>query len=102
MPAQVIYITAAMLFLGVAPLPYGYYMLLRIVATAVFVWAAFVSYEHNKATVPWVFAILAILFNPIMIIHLPKELWAAIDIVAGVLLLATKTNIQERIPRNKQ
>ena len=49
MPVAVIYITAGMLFLGAAPLPYGYYMLLRLVVTGVCVWAAFVSYERKLA-----------------------------------------------------
>ena len=69
-----------MLFIGVLPLPYGYYMLLRFVACAVFVWAAFITYENNEEVLPWVFGILAIVFNPIIKIHFPKELWAVIDL----------------------
>ena len=85
MPVAIIYITAAMLFIGTAPLPYGYYNLLRLVATIVFIWAAFVAYEKKNDTLPWVYGGLALLFNPIMKIHLPKELWVIIDIYAGVL-----------------
>ena len=95
MPISVIYIASGMLFLGAAPLPYGYYMLLRIVATVVFVWAAIVGHEKKDRVLPWVFGVGAILFNPIMKIHLPKELWVAIDIAAGILLLVTQSKIKE-------
>jgi hypothetical protein len=100
MPITVIYIGVAMLLIGAAPLPYGYYMLLRIVATGIFVWAAFVAYERKNDVLPWVFGLLAILFNPIIKIHLPKELWAVIDVAAGVFLLVCKSSIQERKSEN--
>lgn len=96
MPLPVIYIAVTMLFIGAAPLPYGYYMLLRLIATGVFAWAAFVSYERKNQWLPWIFGLLAVLFNPIVKIHLPKELWVVVDIGAGVLLLASKRHIQPR------
>ena len=95
MPVAIIYITAAMLFIGAAPLPYGYYNLLRLVATIVFIWAAFVAYENENDTLPWVYGGLAMLFNPILKIHLPKELWIIIDIGAAIFLLATKSAIHK-------
>ncbi len=100
MPITVIYIGAAMLLIGAAPLPYGYYMLLRIVATGVFVWAAIVAHERKNEVLPWVFGLLAILFNPIIKIHLPKEVWTVIDVAAGVFLLVCKNSIQERKNEN--
>ena len=96
MPIPVIYITVAMLLIGVAPLPYGYYTLLRIVATIVFAWAAYITFERDNKTLPWIYALIAILFNPIIKIHLPKELWIFIDIGAGVFLLSTKSRIEEK------
>lgn len=91
MPERLIYITTGLLFLGALPLPYGYYMLLRLVACGVFAWAAFITYERNEEILPWVFGILAMMFNPIFKIHFPKELWAVIDVCSGVfLLLASK------------
>lgn len=97
MPVAVIYIAAAMLFIGAAPLPYGYYMLLRLVATGVFIWAALIAYERKNASLPWVYGVLALLFNPLIKIHLPKELWAVVDVSSGVLLLATKSVIQKKV-----
>lgn len=93
LPKPLIYIAAALLLLGALPLPYGYYTLLRLLACAVFAWAAFITYEKNEEVLPWVFGILAILFNPIFKIHLPKELWAVVDVCCGILLLAVSKKI---------
>lgn len=94
MPPAVIYITAAMLFLGAAPLPYGYYMLLRLVACCVFVLASIIAFDRKSKALHWALGFMALVFNPIIKIHLPKEMWAAVDIVAGVLLLATAKAIK--------
>lgn len=94
MPAVVIYMCAVMLFIGAAPLPYGYYNLLRLVACGVFAFAAFVSFNRKNNTLPWVYGLVAILFNPIIKIYLPKEIWALVDIAAGILLLATANNVK--------
>ncbi|GAG75103.1 unnamed protein product [marine sediment metagenome] len=48
MPVFVIYITSAMLLIAVAPLPYGYYTLLRLVVTGVFAWAGYITYKRNN------------------------------------------------------
>lgn len=96
MPTAVIYVTASMLFLGAAPLPYGYYMLLRLIACGVFAFAAFIAFDRKSKALPWTYGFMALVFNPIIKIHLPKEMWAFVDVAAGVLLLATakavKTN----------
>jgi len=89
MPVGVIYACAAMFFIGAAPLPYGYYMLLRLVACGVFAFAAFVTVERKNKILPWIFGFLALLFNPIVKVHLPKEAWALVDIAAGIFLLVT-------------
>lgn len=95
MPVTVIYIAAGMLFVGTLPLPYGYYLLLRLVVTGTFAWAAYVAYFKQNKILPWGFAVLALLFNPIIKIHLQKEVWAVVDVAAGILLLAVKRKIEE-------
>jgi hypothetical protein len=95
MPLAVIYITAGMLFLGSFSLPYGYYMLLRFIACGVFAWAAYITFERNESILPWVFIVLAIVFNPILKIHFPKEMWTVIDFCSGILLIFIRSKIQE-------
>lgn len=87
MPKPVLYITASILFLGAFPLPYGYYTLLRIVAFAVFSWAAYITFDNKEELFPWLLVILAILFNPIIKVYLPKEVWMVIDTCSGLVLI---------------
>lgn len=87
MPKAVVFITAGLLFIGVLPLPYSYYTLLRLVACGVFAWAAFITYEKSEKIFPWIFVVLAVVFNPFVKLHFPKELWIVIDFSAGLFLL---------------
>lgn len=82
-------IPIALLLIGLADLPTGYYTLVRIVVCLVSALSCYLSYKSDEkigiATVT--FAVLAILFNPIIPIYLQdKGMWTVIDIVAAVLL----------------
>ncbi len=83
-----------MLFVGVLPLPDGYYEILRLVACAAFGFVAFVSYDRQEKNLPWFYGFLALIFNPIIEFQFTKEMWVVVDIVAGILLLANKEKIQ--------
>jgi hypothetical protein len=69
MPTAINYIATAMLFISVAPLPYGYYILLRLVVRGTFGYAAYIAYTKNNQSLPWVYGVMAVLFNPIIKIH---------------------------------
>lgn len=77
------YIPAILLFIGVFPLPYDYYMLLRVI---VFISALYIV-SHNKDEWLYVFLGIAILFNPVFPIYLSKPLWIPIDIITGVIYI---------------
>lgn len=97
MPKPVIYLCAAMLFIAALPVPvYGYYVLLRIVVTAVFGYAAYVAFSRDENLLPWLYGLVAVMFNPVIQVHLPKEVWVPIDIAAGVFLLVTSGRIQSK------
>lgn len=82
----------AALFLGALPLPYGYYTLLRLVATCFFIWCAVIAHNKNNNFL-FIFIILALLFNPIFKVYFPKELWSIIDVTVGLFVLSTKSKI---------
>lgn len=86
-PLPPLLITAALLFIGVAPLPYGYYTFLRFVACAVFAWAAVSAWVTDKSWLAYTLAAATVLFNPIVRVHLSKEAWSFIDPAAGMLVL---------------
>ena len=87
MPRPFFFIVVGMLFLALLPLPYGYYTLLRIVVCAALVWAAITAFQKEHQIIPWVVVVLAIVFNPIIPIYLPKALWAVIDVGTAIFLL---------------
>ena len=94
MPVQLIYACAAVLAIGAAPLPYGYYTFLRIVACGVFAFAAYVAYSRKAGALPYLYGALAILLNPLVKISLPKEVWAVVDVCSALLLVATAKRIR--------
>jgi hypothetical protein len=95
MPPQVVYITAALLFIAVLPLPPVYYDFLRIVAFGTFAWGAYVNVQLKKILLPAGYTIFAVLFNPITPIELATVFWIPIDLGAGILLLTTRRYIAE-------
>jgi hypothetical protein len=65
------------------PMPYGYYQLVRVVATAAF---AFLAYQERENSLLWVFVGLALLFQPFEKIALGRTLWNGVDIAVAVFL----------------
>jgi hypothetical protein len=88
-PTAAIYGVAAMLVVAVLPLPYGYYQLLRLVATGVSGWAAVVAWQRGRAGHTVGFAVLALLFNPVLPVYLAKPMWVPIDLGAAVWLVVS-------------
>lgn len=88
------YIPAVLLFLGVFPLPYDYYMLLRVI---IFISALYLM-SQNKNEWLYIFLGIAILFNPVLPIYLSKGVWIPIDIVVGILYFFNynKTQIKHK------
>ena len=95
MPIAIIYIASAMLLIAAAPLPYAYYMLLRLIVCGVFIYASIIAVDRSYKTLPWIYGLLAIIFNPIIKIHLPKEAWAIVDVATGIFLFITAKKIQQ-------
>ena len=73
------FLPAAMLVVALLQLPYGYYTLLRLV---VCVSALIIAYQSWSKYAAWsiAFGIVALLFNPLIIVALDRETWAPIDV----------------------
>jgi uncharacterized membrane protein YccC len=76
-----------MLFLSLAPWPYGYYQLLRFVVCGISVYVAFMAYNWHKIWATYLFGFFAVLFNPLIPVHLSRELWQPIDVICGILFI---------------
>ena len=77
---RVITIAAIAVAIGLLPLPYGYYMLLRLFLCVLCIY--FLSSVHGvRDGEKWVLVGLAVLYNPIAPVELgSKPLWSIINI----------------------
>ncbi|WP_395732604.1 DUF6804 family protein [Prosthecobacter sp.] len=81
-------IVAALAFLGCASLPYGFYMILRVAVCSWAVWTLICARPPSESPWTWFLVCLALLYNPIIKVHLGRELWVAANIFTGIGLLA--------------
>jgi hypothetical protein len=89
-----------MLLSAVASLPYGYYQFLRWVVCGTGIFTAVSAYRWGKAWATWLFASIAVLFNPIVPIYLTKEIWKPIDLacalIFGLSMLFLSSNVKSK------
>jgi len=81
-------IIAALALLGaLGDWPYGYYQLLRFVVCGVGAYVAYRAYNWQKIWATWLFGIIAVLFNPLIPIHLSREIWQPIDLICAIVFI---------------
>jgi FtsH-binding integral membrane protein len=69
--------------------PYGYYILLRWVCCAAFTYLALKAHSQGKEGWVWVLGVMAVIYNPIIRIHLTREIWSAVNIATLVIALSS-------------
>lgn len=82
---QVILISALLLCLF--PMPYGYFILVRYLATVVFTIMAYHHYKQQNNATTYLWVCLALLFQPFLKITLGREIWNVVDIVVAIILV---------------
>ena len=78
---------AAVLLLCLAPMPYGYFTLVRVLATVVFGIYAYRCFAVKKEGLALVFATLALLFQPFAKVGLNRVTWNIIDVIVAIGLI---------------
>ena len=69
--------------------PYGYYILLRWVCCGCFAYMACAAYEQKKQNWVWILGITAIIYNPIIKVHLTREIWSFVNVITiGIALVS--------------
>ncbi len=88
-------LVGSMIVLGVAllPLPYAYYMLLRVGMCGVFAYLAYTAYQSNEQGLTWVLGITAVIYNPFAPLHLGREVWTVINLVTIGVLFFVKSRV---------
>ncbi|MGD0576819.1 MAG: DUF6804 family protein [Candidatus Staskawiczbacteria bacterium] len=67
--------------------PYSYYQFERWAILIIGGYSAYLAYKNKDNVWAWIFAIIAILFNPIAPFYMARGTWQLFDLVAAVLFL---------------
>jgi uncharacterized membrane protein YhaH (DUF805 family) len=65
--------------------PYSYYILLRWVCCAAFTYLALKAHAQGKEGWVWVLGVAAVIYNPIVRIHLTREIWSVVNIATVII-----------------
>jgi hypothetical protein len=77
-------------FMAMARMPYGFYTLTRIVVCGTAAWFAIVGWKDSQVSCLWAtaFLLIALLYNPIVPIHLKRSTWFYLDILTATAFIA--------------
>ena len=79
---------SAMMLLCLAPMPYGYFQLVRFLSTIAFGVMAYRYYIERKEWLAYTCGTLALLFQPFYKIALGRTVWNIVDVVVAIGLIA--------------
>ena len=98
-PQVVCALTIAMLAWALVPSnPYGYYILLRLVVCGACIYLAVSAATLDRPGWTWVLGGAAVLYNPLIRIHLGRDVWEVVN-VATIALLIGVIWMLRRAPR---
>jgi len=78
-----------LLFACLLDMHYGYYQFVRFVALVGFAILAYQALQEGRQTEVVIYALLAILFQPIFKIALGRDLWNVVDVIVGAWLIVS-------------
>ena len=84
--------------IGVLPMPYGYYNILRLVVcvSAIFMTVRATKTPNGQLAM-WLFTGLALLYNPVLPVHLnEKAIWMMVNAVTAVLFFTFRELSNDR------
>ncbi len=87
---KLIYVVlAVLLLLCLAPMPYGFYQLVRFIAMVIFAVLAYIYWIKDSKPLAVTFGALALLFQPFLKIVLGRVMWNIVDVLValGVIIL---------------
>lgn len=81
---------AVVLMLAVLPLPYGFYIFLRLAVFLVAVYLGYTQWKRDDSFSVWVITLgaIALLYNPILPIHLTREMWIVFNLLTAGIFIA--------------
>ena len=77
-------IIAVLLLLCLADMPYGFYQLVRFAAAGAFAYLSYEYFKLKKEGLGFVFAALALLFQPFFKVALGRVVWNIVDVIVAI------------------
>lgn len=77
--------------------PYGYYILLRWVCCASFAYLAIKAVEQGKEGWTWILGVTAVVYNPIIRVHLTRDIWEVINIATIVVAVLSVLVLKDHV-----
>lgn len=85
-----IIISVILLFLAmIEGWPYGFFTLLRLVVFGTTAYLSWLAYKSEKQAWTWVFGFIALVFNPLIPLHLGRDLWIVVDLLVALFLIVS-------------
>lgn len=90
------FLPAGLLLIAVLELPYGYYGFMRLCVCASSAIVAYLWFDRTKSLtlVTVVFALTAVLYNPIIRVHLDRSVWAPINLATAAAFVVGYLNLR--------
>ena len=82
-------VLAILLFVCLLDMPYGFYQFVRFVALIGFAILGYQALQEGRQTEIIIYAVLAILFQPLFKIALGRDLWNVVDVIVGAGLIVS-------------
>ena len=89
-------IAIAMLIGALWNFPFVYYQLMNWVVVGASLVTVEQAYQRKNATLAWLFALVAVVFNPLAPLYLRADVWHVADITASVLFVISFFFITKR------
>ncbi len=89
-PRLVWLVPVVLLVVANSHLPYGYYTFMRIVTCGIAAVIAVVGFRDRPVVQAWsvLLALVAVLFNPFIPVHLARQTWFYLDLGAAAVFVA--------------
>ena len=79
--------------IGALSMPYGYYTLSRLIVCGCSLYFAHRLYSENQSPFVWIFGFFAVLYNPIIPIHLyQKEIWMVVNFLTAIVFFLKRND----------
>ena len=77
---------AILLFIAILPMPYSYYLYLRIALMLGIIYLLVSNWKIDDDKTKAILIVIGILFNPFEPFYISKGVWIIIDFIAGIYL----------------